>query len=525
MKSNNEFKSLVLILIFILFFSSLAGCINNENKENNPGRDSLIIGISDNVHGFQPYLESYDVNTMNINMNIFNSLVEFDHIFRTKPKLATSWNNPNNLTWRFYLRENVKFHNGYPFTSEDVKYTIDFIKGNETHVLRDLLITIKEVKIIDEYTVDIITYKPCPILLNKLVDIPIVSKKYQEKTTKHWPIGTGAYKLVENIEDDYIQLERFDDYWDKSLEVKEVTFKIIKDEEEMKNATISGEIDIASHILPMYYNEILNCSGITIDRSTQPTVMYLSFDFRENNSAGFKDEINPLSDVRVRKAIYQSINISFIIDNALNGSEFAEPATQFVSPLIFGYNSSIERPSYDPENAKKLMKEAGYENGFELNLDCIEGYYTQKKICEIVQTQLSDIIDVKINFMSIEDHYMMMVNRNMSFYFCGWLTGTGDGGEVFDYILRTVDQEKGIGTYNIGYYSNPEIDSIGEEISHVLDPEDRLLLMQDGFGIAMEDVAWIPLYIPKCVVAIADYVAWSPRADLMIRVEEMTFKH
>jgi peptide/nickel transport system substrate-binding protein len=524
MTINNNFKSLVLILIFILYFSSLSGCINNENDESRPIRDSLIIGISDNVHGFQPWLESYDVNTMNINMNIFNSLVEFDYIFRTKPKLATSWNNPNNVTWRFYLRQNVKFHNGYPFTSEDVKYTIDFIKDNETHVLRDLLTTIKEVKIIDLYTVDIITYKPCSILLNKLIDIPIVCKKYQKETTKRWPIGTGAYKLVKIVQDDYIKLESFDDYWDQPLEVKDVTFKIIKDEEEMKNATISGEIDIASHILPMYYNEILNCSGISVGRFTQPTVFYFSFDFRENNSAGFKDEINPLSDVRVRKAIYQSINISYIIDNALNGSEFAEPATQFVSPLIFGYNSNIEGLPYNPEKAKELMIEAGYENGFELKLDCIEGYYTNKKICEIVQTQLSDIIDVKLNFMSIEDYYMMMFSRNTSFYFSGWLTGTGDGGEVFDYMLRTVDKEKGIGTYNIGYYSNPEVDSIGENISQILNPKDRLSKMQDGFRIAIDDVAWIPLYLPKCVVVIADYIAWAPRPDSMIRIEEISFK-
>jgi peptide/nickel transport system substrate-binding protein len=524
MEKNNKFKSLVLILIFILSFSSLSGCINSENKENNPGRDSVIIGIMDNIYGFQPWLESYDSNTMNINMNIFNSLVAFDQIFRTKPKLATSWNNPNNVTWRFYLRENVKFHNGYPFTSEDVKYTIDFIKGNETHVLRDLLITIKEVKIVDKYTVDIITEEPCPVLLNKLIDIPIVSKKYQEETTKRWPIGTGAYKLIEYVQDEYIKLESFDGYWDQPLDVKYVKFKIIKDEEEMKNASVSGEIDIASHLLSMYYDEIVNCSRLTVGRCVQPTVMYLGFDFRENNSAGFKDEKNPLSDVRVRKAIYQTINISYIIDNVLSGSEFAEPASQFVSPLIFGYNPNIERLPCDPESAKELMKEAGYENGFDLQLDCIKGIYNQERICEIVQSQLSDIINVTINFWSIEDHYMMMINRNTSFYFCGWLTGTGDGGEVYDYILRTVDQEKGIGTYNIGYYSNPEVDSIGENISHILDPNERLSLMQEGFRIAMEDVAWIPLYTPKCVVAIADYIAWAPRADFMIKVEEISFK-
>lgn len=523
MSLNNKVNRLSVVLLSILIFSSITGCINQDENgnDNNPIRNSLIIGVGGNVFGFFPWLESYDVTTMMINMNIFNSLVEFDQIFRTKPKLATSWNNPNNLTWRFYLRENVKFHNGYNFTAEDVKYTIDFIKGNESHVLRDLLLSIEEVKIIGNYTVDIITEKPCPILLNKLTDIPIASKRYVEETTKRWPIGTGAYKLIEYVPDEHVKLERFDDYWEEP-EVKNVTFKIIEDDEEMKNATIAGEIEIAGHIQQRFYEEILNCSNIRVERFSQPTVVFLSFDFRENDSVAFKGEKNPLSDVRVRKAIYHAINITYIINSVLNGSNFAEPASQFVTPLIFGYNPNIERLPYDPEKSIELMEEAGYEEGFELVIDCNEESYSLKQICEIIQTQLSDIIDVKLNFLPLEDYYMKIGTRNSSCYIIGWLAGTGDGGEIFDYMIRTVDQEAGVGTYNLGYYSNPEVDRIGENISHILAPKTRLELMQEGFRIAMEDIAWVPLYIPKCIYAIANYIAWDP--GMAIAVEDIGFK-
>ena len=260
-------------------------------------------------------------------------------------------------------------------------------------------------------------------------------------------------------------------------------------------------------------------------RCSHPTVVFLSFDFRENDSVAFKGEKNPLADVRVRKAIYNAINVTYIIDNVLNGSDFAEPASQFVSPLIFGYNPNIERLPYDLDKAKELMKEAGYEDGFELVLDCPEESYDQKRICEVLQTQLSEIIEVKLNFMPIGDFYMKIGTRNSSFYTIGWLVATGDGGEIFDYMIRTVDQESGVGTYNLGYYSNPEVDRIGENISHILDPEERLELMQEGFRIAMEDVAWVPLYVPKCVYGIADYVAWDPRSDMMMAVEEIGFKY
>ena len=521
-----EMKKLSLLCLILLFVLMISGCFNrnvDDNKEKST-KDTLIIGTTDGIFGFHPYMDSYDVSTMTVNMNIFNSLVEFDQIFRTKPKLASSWNNPNNLTWRFYLRRDVKFHNGYDFTSEDVKYTIDLIKGNERSVLRDLLVSVKEVEIVDNYTVDIITERPCPILLNKLVDIPIVSKQYQEEGTKKWPIGTGAYKLVEYDPGNFTILERFDDYWGEQLEVKNVTFEVIQDDEERKNALFDGEIDIAELILPSYYQEVLENPRVNAVLCTHPTVMFLSFDFRENDSVGFKGEKNPLVDVRVRKAIYHSINITYIINNVLNGSDFAEPASQFVSPMIFGYNPDITRLPYDPEKAKELMKEAGYEDGFNLVLDASEDVYHHILICELVQTQLSDIINVSLNFMPTMEYFMKIGSRNSSFYIIGWVASTGDGAEIFDYMLRTVDQEAGVGTYNMGYYSNPEVDRIGENVSHIMNPESRLELMQEGFRIAMEDVAWVPLHVPKCVYGVADYIAWDPGPGLMIDVEKIGFK-
>jgi len=526
MNRNDNPKRLFVMLLSILVFSSIAGCINQDKNgnDNAPTRDSLVIGVSELNFGFYPWSKSYDTATMNVNMNIFNTLVEPDQIFRLKPKLATSWNNPNNITWRFYLRENVKFHNGYSFTSEDVNYSIEFIKGDISSGLRDLLTSVEKVEIIDEYTVDIITDGPYPTLLNKLVDIPILSKRYQEETSIEWPIGTGPYKLVKYVEDDQVILERFDDYWGGSLEVKNATFIKIEDEEDMKNALIAGEIDIAGHIIARYYEEVVECQGITVERSPQPSVTFLGFDFRENDSVGFKGEKNPLSDVRVRKAMYHAINITDIIDNILNGTDFAEPASHFVSPLIFGYNPNIERLPYDLNRAKELMEEAGYEAGFELVLDCYNDSSIQTQIAENIQTQLSEIINITLNRLPLEKYFMKIAERNSSAYILGWLVATGDAGEIFDYMLRTVDQEAGIGTYNLGFYSNPEVDRIGKNVSHILNPEERLKLMQEGFQIAMEDVAWVPLYVPKCIYGKADYVVWDPKPNMALTVEEMGFK-
>lgn len=499
-----------------------SGCIFLE-ENNDLGHDkidSITIGMTDQIFGFYPFIESYDIATMEVNFNIFDGLVDFDESFRIVPRLAKSWNNPDKLTWRFNLRENVKFHNGYNFTSEDVKYSIDLVRSNDSSILKDLLIAVTDVIIIDNYTLDIQTNNSYPILLNKLVNIPIVSKKYHEETGGIWPIGTGCYKLKRYFPKDFIKLERFEDYWGGSPDIREIVFKLIEDDEKMKNALIEGEIDIAENILPKYVNDISNSQGLKVITISSPTVVYLSFDFRENNILKYQVK-NPLSDIRVRKAIYHAINVYSIIENVKNG--YAEPASQFLSPLIFGYNPNIERLDYNIELAENLLNESGYGNSFEITLDYPSKWYDDEAICEEVITQLSEIIDVKPNAMPVHEYFEKILSRNSSFYIIGWIPATGDGGEIFDYILRTVDEEKGIGTYNLGYYSNKKVDSIGENVSHIMDPEERLRLMQEGFLTAMNDIACIPLVVNVFNLGVIENIEWNPRSDMQIRVEDIKF--
>jgi peptide/nickel transport system substrate-binding protein len=515
-------KIIGMIIGIVLVTVVFSGCINQAEEGNQKQSESLTIGISDEPHGFFPWIDSYDVGTLGINFNMFNPLVEFDSSFKLFPKLAKSWNNPDNCTWRFFLRDDVKFHNGYNFTASDVKYTIDLIKNNKTHVLRDLLTEIKEVDVIDDYTVDFVTYQPFPILLNKLTNIPIASQRYQEETTEKWPIGTGAYKLQENVPNDHITLVRFNEYSMGQPVINKIIFKIIPKSEDRKNALIAKQIDIMEHVPEMYVDEILNNSGITIKKISNPTVMYLEFDFRENNSSGFPGMKNPLADMRVRKAMYHAIDADSIIK--ILGSA-AEPASQFLSPLIFGYNPTIKRLPYDLNLSRQLLRDAGYENGFNLTLDCPENYTLQLKICEEIVRQLSQIVNISINLLSSEEeYYTKLYMGNCSIYFLGWIPATGDGGEIFDYLLRSENHPLGRGSYNFGYYSNRTIDELTSEVSYTMNQKTRMSLMRDGFKVAMDDVACIPLYISVCNIAFPEYLEWNPRSDLNTLVEEITVK-
>jgi len=514
-------KILVLAIGILLLCVGFSGCLNQAEKGNQKQSELLIIGIAEDPHEFFPWITSYDTNTLGINLNIFNPLIVFDNSFKLFPKLAKSWNNPDNCTWRFFLRDDVTFHNGFNFTAYDVKYTIDFIKDNKSHVLRDLLTEVKEVHVVNNYTVDIVTYQPFPVLLNKLTNIPIASQKYVEETSEKWPIGTGAYMLEEYIPEDHITLVRFDNYSMGNPVIKKVIYKIIQNPEDRKNALIAKDIDIYEFVPEMYVDEILNSSGIKIKKISNPTVWYLGVDFRENNSSGFPGEKNPLADVRVRKAMYHAIDANSIIK--ILGLA-AEPASQFLSPLIFGYNPEIKRLPYDLNLSRQLLKDAGYENGFNLTFDCPEEYPRQIEISEEIAKQLSQILSVTVNLLPAHEFYDKLYMRNCSIYFIGWIPATGDGGEIFDYLLRSENDPLGIGSYNLGYYSNQTIDQITQEITYTMNQKTRMELMHEGFKVAMDDVACIPLYISVCSFAYPEYLLWSPRPDFSTLVEEITVK-
>ena len=507
-------------IIVCLLFISLTGCITEDKDDSDINKD-ITIGLYVDCLGFHPWMESYDTETLCVNSNIFNSLVEFDKEFRITPSLAVSWNNPDNLTWRFSLREGVRFHNGYNFTAGDVKYTIEMIMANESSVLRDSIAEISDVRVIDNYTLDIITEHPHPVLLNRLVDVFIVSKKYQEETETKWPIGTGGYEFVERVENDYILLKRFDDYWKAPLEVNNVTFKVIQDIEERKDALVSQLVDIIM-VSSEFYDNLSSIEGIDLQLVSSPSVIFLGFDFRENDSYGFYGEKNPVSDVRVRKAIYYAINISRIIEKYRGG--FAMPASQFVTPLVFGYNPNIDRFPYDVDKARELMSDAGYEDGFEIVLDCIDSE-SQMGTCNEIVSQLSEIdIDATINGHSVQNISKLFKSRNTSFYYLGWIVSSGDGGEIFDFLLKTVDEANATGNFNFGYYTNHEVDRIAEQVSSLLNPDERLDLMQQGFRVAMNDVAFVPLFIPLEIQGSLDHIDWIPRGDRYYCVEDIGFK-
>jgi len=521
-KNNGNYFKLLIIIIFLVFSNLFfSGCIEN-NLDNGLESDYEInIGMSQDISGFYPWIIR-DTISVSVNQNFFNPLVEIDK--ETKgiiPSLAEGWNNPDDLTWRFFLRQGVKFHNGDNFTAEDVKFSIEFLKNFSFYY--DRFSSITNITILDDYTIDLKTLNIDSMLLYDLILVNILSQDYMLSimdTNESWPIGTGPYKLMEYIPDDHISLERFDDYWKGKPQIKQVNFIIKDGSEELLNGVNNGDLDIA----PISFDDIediVNNDDLQLLSVETPGVVYLGFDFRENDSFGFFGEKNPVSDLRVRKAMYHAINIDEFIDEKMNISSRA-PISQFITSNTFGYNPDIKRLDYDVEEAKLLMKNAGYVEGFNITLDCPDSNRVIE-MCNMIGDQLSLInITVIINASPSNENLAKLYYKNTSFYITGFSPLTAEG--AIRLLLHTSDMNEGIGIWNYGNYSNKEVDLLCEILYNTSEPSFRKNLIQDVFSIAMSDVAWIPLYSSKAFYGVSNNIQWNPRPSLYLIVEDIKIK-
>jgi peptide/nickel transport system substrate-binding protein len=511
---------IIVLLIFISQIIFLSGCIRNGGVDRKEIDNEIYVGVTNDISGFYPWMIR-DTASCSLNQNFFNPLIELDPKTRgIISALAESWNNPDNVTWKFFLRKGVKFHNGYNFTANDVNFTLSFLKNNFSFY-NETLSSLSDIKILDNYTIEIKTYEPNPLLLYDLLSVNILSEEYINEiidTNETWPIGTGPYKLVEYEPDKHIIFERFDEYFRGAPDIKRVNVILMDNREELRDGLIEGLLDIAS--IPFEYIDLIeNTDNLTVKSVQYLGITYLSFDFRVNDSYGFKGTTNPLSEVNVRKAMYNAINIERLLENISNNS-IRVPESQFVTQFIFGYNPDIERLPYDLEKANQLMRDAGYEDGFTIEIDCVNST-TYIDICNEIATQLSDInITVKLNPLTEFEYYSKLYLKNTSFYITGFSPLSAEG--TIELLLHSSDMQENIGIWNYGNYSNPEVDRLYEIICHTFDPDIRKELIQDVFTIATEDVAWIPLYSGKAFYGVRDTINWGPRPGLYMIFEDIS---
>ncbi len=442
--------------------------------------------------------------------SVYEPLVGRDRKMGLVPLLATKWTQTSPTVWRFDLRKNVKFHDGTPFTADDVVFTFKRAAGDGSD-MKGYTQAFKTVRRIDDHTVEIETTAPYPILPDVISNVYVMSKKWCEENKAEIPVdrrkgientasfksnGTGPFRLRERQPSVRTTLVRNFSYWDKvDTNIDDIVFTPIGNDATRVAALLSGEIDVMEPV-PLQDVERIKASGnLTVLQGPELRTIFLGMDQKrdELQFSSVKGK-NPFKDKRVRQAFLQAIDIDAIKARTMRAA--ATPTALMVAPGVRGFQDDMnKRLPYDSEAAKKLLADAGYPNGFEVGMNCPnDRYVNDAAICQAVAANLARI-GVKVNLMAETkvSYFPKILRRDTSFYLLGWTPSTGDSHDVLSALMAT-PTEKGQGQFNLGAYSNPRLDDLTLKVQSETDEKKRNDMIREAFKIHQDDVGHIPLH-------------------------------
>jgi peptide/nickel transport system substrate-binding protein len=442
--------------------------------------------------------------------NIYEGLVGRGKDMALIPALATKWTQTSPTVWHFELRKGVKFHDGTPFTADDVVFS--FKRGqSDGSDMKGYTSPIKEVRKVGDHAVDIETNAPFPILPDTLTSIYMMSKKWCEDNKAERPVdrrkgventasfksnGTGPYRLKERQPSTRTVIVRNFNYWDKvDGNVDEVVFTPIGNDATRVAAMLSGEIDVMEPVPLQDVDRIKAGGNFAVLQGPELRTIFLGMDQKRDELlfSNVKGK-NPFKDKRVRQAFYQAIDIEAIKSRVMRNA--ATPTAEMIGPGVRGFQPDMnKRLPYDVEASKKLLTEAGYPNGFEVGMNCPnDRYVNDAAICQAVAANLARV-GVKVNLQAEtkNTYFPKILRRDTSFYLLGWTPSTTDAHDEM-YNLMASPTDKGQGQFNLGSYSNPKFDELTAKVQSETDLTKRNEEIREAFKIHQEDVGHIPLH-------------------------------
>ncbi len=477
---------------------------------------------------------------LSVTNNIYEPLVGRNKDLSLAPALATSWKQVSPTVWRFELRKGVQFHDGTPFTADDVLFSLARVAG-EGSDLKSNVNDIKEVRKVDSHTVDIETKLAFPILADQLSTTFIMSKKWCEENQATRPVdrrkgienaasfranGTGPFRLRERQPNVRSTFVRNGNYWGKiEGNVQEVVFTPIANDATRVAALLSGEVDVMEPV-PVQDIDRINASPNTkVLVGPELRTIFLGMDQSRNELlySNVKGK-NPFKDKRVRQAFYQAIDIDGIHKTVMRGA--SKPTALMVGPGISGFDASQnKRLPYDPEGARKLLADAGYPNGFEVTMNCPnDRYVNDARVCQAVAANLARI-GVKINLAAETKgtYFPKILRRDTSFYMLGWTPTTYDSHNALNALMACPD-DKGTGQFNLGSYCNQKLDQLTRQIQSETDKGKRSAMIKEAFDIHSADVGHLPLHQQALAWGVSKKVDLVQLADNFMHFKWITVK-
>jgi len=497
---------------------------------------TLRIGAQADAGTMDPQAQNIQT-TITVLSWIYEPLVGRDQDMAKIPMLATSWEQTDPTTWRFKLREGVTFHDGAPFTAEDVKFTIERSQA-ETSQFSGYTAGLK-VEVVDEHTVDVITEKPDALLADRLANIPIMDKEWteangalkpqdlktgEESYTALHANGTGPYTLESRQPDTKTVLSLNPDYWGTMADsIDTIEFNPIASDPTRVAALLSGELDLVIDLPSQAVARLANAPGIKLEQVDVFRTIFYAFDLASDQPDYVETDGNPFKDERVREAISYAVDRDAIVKTVMRG--LASKTNQILAPKNNGHDPALdEAPAYDPEKAKELLAEAGYPDGFAFTLDCPNNrYINDEQVCKTLVTMLSRIgLDITLNAMPRAQYFPKLWERDTSAFMMGFNSPFADGMYALETMLMTRNDEAGEGIYNYNQYSNPELDEKIRAARDELDAEKRTQMMKDIYAEITEANLFVPLYNQVLVYAMKDNVSAPVRPDNWLEIRWVT---
>ncbi len=447
--------------------------------------------------------------TNNIVGHTYEGLVRYDKNYKIEPGLATSWSNINPTTVRFNLRKNVKFNDGSAFTADDVLFSFDRIRQPQG-TMQIYVAGVKEMKKVDDYTVDVILDKPNPTLFNNFTVFLIMSKswsiknkseKIQDYKAKEITYastntnGTGPYIIKEWAPDQRVVMTANKAWWDKLQgNVTDIIYTPIKSDPTRIAALLAGNVDAVTDLPTQDVARLRSTPALSVLDGAEVRTIFFGFDLGSDELKYAPKGKNFFKDVRVRKALSIAIDRTAIQRSIMRG--LSVPASLIIAPGVNGYNADMDKTGpADVEGAKKLLADAGYPNGLEFTLDCPNNrYVNDEEVCQAVVNMWARIgVKAKLNAINFGPFIAKVQNFDTSAYLLGWGVATYDAQYSLQSLVMTRTQGAD-GSFNFSKVSNAKVDGLIESMKTELDKNKRDAMIKEALTITRDEMLYIPLH-------------------------------
>ncbi len=476
--------------------------------------------------------------THTLNHHIYETLVGRALDGSLTPRLATEWeiDEEDDTVWIFKIREGVTFHEGQELTAQDVVFSLNRARTPPSGMAA-LHAAVEEVTAEDDYTVRVKLSGPAPLYVQNLTNTFIMSQEWAEEhgvtTAPNFAAGeeahsvrntngTGPYRLIERDPEVRTVLEAFEDHWDDAPEVTRIVYTPISEAATRVAALLSGEVDIVQDVPVQDIARLEQTDGVRVVRGPENRNIFFSYDMTSERLATANVDDNPFAKPEVREALALAIDRDAIRQVVMRGE--SQPSAAPLPPFVNGWTEEMhEYAAPDYERAAELIREAGYESGFSVDLHCPnDRYLNDEAICQALVGMLGRI-NVNVNLVSQTRslHFPLIENWETDFYLLGWGVPTFDSQYVFDFLVHT--REGSYGAFNGSRYSNPELDEKIQALATMTDLEERDALIAEIWDEVMEERIFLNVHNQMLAYAMRDNINLEVHPENQPRMTSVTF--